>query len=247
VQSTQAKIRSALVHYVDPAWAPEGWTRLAASAEDELRSAAPGSDLQLAWARTLAAATRTPEHVALVRGLLAGTETVPGLAVDTDLRWTLLAALVAVGAAGPDEIEAELSRDPTAAGQRRAATARALRPTEEAKAEAWRLATEDDELPNAMNEAVIAGFFHPAQAELTAPYVQPYFAVIPDVWERRTSEPAQNVVVGLFPGLASTEVIDRAEAFLADPANPPALRRLVAEGRDDALRALRAQARDAAN
>jgi aminopeptidase N len=246
VQSTQAKIRSALVHYVDPAWAPEGWTRLAASAEDELRSAAPGSDLQLAWARTLAAATRTPEHVALVRGLLAGTETVPGLAVDTDLRWTLLAALVAVGAAGPDEIEAELSRDPTAAGQRRAATARALRPTEEAKAEAWRLATEDDELPNAMNEAVIAGFFHPAQAELTAPYVQPYFAVIPDVWERRTSEPAQNVVVGLFPGLASTEVIDRAEAFLADPANPPALRRLVAEGRDDALRALRAQARDAA-
>ena len=246
VQSTQAKIRSALVHYVDPAWAPEGWTRLAASAEDELRSAAPGSDLQLAWARTLAAATRTPEHVALVRGLLAGTETVPGLAVDTDLRWTLLAALVAVGAAGPDEIEAELSRDPTAAGQRRAATARALRPTAEAKAEAWRLATEDDELPNAMNEAVIAGFFHPAQAELTAPYVQPYFAVIPDVWERRTSEPAQNVVVGLFPGLASTEVIDRAEAFLADPANPPALRRLVAEGRDDALRALRAQARDAA-
>ena len=246
VQSTQAKIRSALVHYVDPAWAAEGWRRLAASAEDQLRSAAPGSDLQLAWARTLAAATRTPEHVALVRGLLAGTETVPGLAVDTDLRWTLLAALVAVGAAGPDEIEAELSRDPTAAGQRRAATARALRPTAEAKAEAWRLATEDDELPNAMNEAVIAGFFHPAQAELTAPYVQPYFAVIPDVWERRTSEPAQNVVVGLFPGLASTEVIDRAEAFLADPANPPALRRLVAEGRDDALRALRAQARDAA-
>jgi aminopeptidase N len=246
VQSTQAKIRSALVHYVDPAWAAEGWARLAASAEDQLRSAAPGSDLQLAWARTLAAATSTPEHVALVRGLLAGTETVPGLAVDTDLRWTLLAALVAVGAAGPDEIEAELSRDPTAAGQRRAATARALRPTAEAKAEAWRLATEDDELPNAMNEAVIAGFFHPAQAELTAPYVQPYFTVIPDVWERRTSEPAQNVVVGLFPGVASTEVIDRAEAFLADPANPPALRRLVAEGRDDALRSLRGQARDAA-
>jgi aminopeptidase N len=246
VQSIQAKIRSALVHYVDPAWAAEGWTRLAASAEDQLRAAAPGSDLQLAWARTLAAATRTPEHVALVRGLLAGTETVAGLAVDTDLRWTLLAALVAVGAAGPDEIEAELSRDPTAAGQRRAATARALQPTAAAKAEAWRLATEDDELPNAMNEAVIGGFFHPAQTELIEPYVQPYFAVIPDVWERRTSELAQNVVVGLFPDSASTEVVDRAEAFLADPANPPALRRLVAEGRDDAIRSLRGQARDAA-
>jgi aminopeptidase N len=246
VQSIQGKIRSALANYVDPAWAPVGWAQLAELAVQQLRAAAPGSDLQLAWARTLAAATRMPAHVALVRGLLDGTETVPGLAVDTDLRWTLLSALVAVGAVGPDGIEAELDRDPTAAGQRRAATARALQPTAEAKAEAWRLATEDDELPNAMNEAVIAGFFHPAQAELTAPYVQPYFTVIPDVWERRTSEPAQNVVVGLFPGVASTEVIDRAEAFLADPANPPALRRLVAEGRDDALRSLRGQARDAA-
>ena len=246
VQSIQSKIRSALVHYVDPAWAPEGWSRLAALAEEQLRAAAPGSDLQLAWARTLAAATRTPAHVALVRGLLDGTETVPGLAVDTDLRWTLLSALVAVGAAGDDAIEAELDRDPTAAGQRRAATARALRPTAAAKAEAWRLATEDDELPNAMNEAVIGGFFHPAQTELTEPYVQPYFAVIPDVWERRTSELAQNVVVGLFPDAPSTDVVDRAEAFLADPANPPALRRLVAEGRDDAVRSLRGRARDAA-
>jgi aminopeptidase N len=245
VQSIQAKIRSALVHYVDPVWAADGWTRLAALAEDQRRSAAPGSDLQLAWARTLAAATCTPEHVALVRGLLAGTETVPGLAVDTDLRWTLLSALVAVGAAGLDEIEAELSRDPTAAGQRRAATARALRPKAEAKAEAWRLATEDDQLPNAMHEAIIGGFFHPARLELTEPYVEPYFAVIADVWERRTSELAQNVVVGLFPELASIDVVERAETFLADPANPPALRRLVAEARDDTVRALRGQARDA--
>jgi aminopeptidase N len=97
-----------------------------------------------------------------------------------------------------------------------------------------------------VNEAVIAGFFHPAQIELTEPYVQPYFAVIPGVWERRTSELAQNVVVGLFPQFASGEVVDRAEMFLADEANPPALRRLVAEGRDDTARSLRGRARDAA-
>jgi aminopeptidase N len=183
--------------------------------------------------------------VAVVRGLLDGTGAVSGLSVDTDLRWTLLSALVAVGAAGADEIEAELDRDPTAAGQRRAATARALRPTAEAKAEAWRLATEDDELPNAMNAAIIAGFYHPAQTELTEPYVEPYFAVIPGVWERRTSELAQSVVVGLFPDSASTAVVELAETFLADPDNPPALRRLVAEGRDDTVRSLRDRARDA--
>jgi aminopeptidase N len=246
VQSIQAKIRSALTHYVDPAWAPEGWAALARVAEQELRAAEPGSDLQLAWVRTLAAATRSPEQVAVLRGLLDGSAPVPGLTVDTDLRWTLLSALVAVGAAGTDEIEAEQGRDPTAAGQRRAATARALRPTAAAKAEAWRLAVEDDELPNAINEAIIGGFFHPTQTELTAPYQEPYFAMIPDVWARRSTDPAQAVVVGLFPDAATPELVERAEAFLADPGNPPALRRLVAEGRDDMLRSLRGRARDTA-
>jgi aminopeptidase N len=40
--------------------------------------------------------------------------------------------------------------------------------------------------------------------------------------------------------------VDAAEEFLADPANPPALRRLVAEGRDDTVRSLRGRSRDAA-
>jgi aminopeptidase N len=70
--------------------------------------------------------------------------------------------------------------------------------------------------------------------------------VIRDVWERRTSEIAQNVVVGLFPDSVSAETVTAADAFLADGSVPPALRRLVAEGRDDVLRALRARERDAA-
>jgi aminopeptidase N len=246
VQSLQLKLRSTLDRFADPAWAPAGWTRLASLAAQALRTAEPGSDHQLAWTRTFAAAARTPEHVAVLRGLLDGSQTVPGLAVDADLRWSLLQALVALGAAGDAEIEAELDRDPTASGQRRAATTRALRPTAAAKAEAWRLATEDDELPNAINEAIIGGFHHCAQKELTAPYVEPYFAVIEDVWERRTSEIAQNVVIGHFPAAITPETVGAADAFLAGTAIPPALRRLVSEGRDDVQRALRARARDAA-
>ena len=246
VQSIQTKIRTALAVYSDPARAADGWRRLAEKSLEQVRAAEPGSDLQLAWVRTLAGATRDPEHVAVLRGLLDGSAPVPGLTVDAELRWTLVSALVAVGAAGDAEIEAELERDPTASGRRRYETARALRPTAEAKAEAWRRATEDDALPNAINEAIIAGFAHPAQEELVAPYREPYFAVIGEVWERRTSEIAQNVVVGLFPDEMSREVVDAAETFLADPAVPPALRRLVAEGRDDTVRGLAGRARDAA-
>jgi aminopeptidase N len=246
VQSIQGKIRSALARYADPAWAPTGWAAFADVALRALRAAAAGSDVQLAWARTFAAAARTEEHAAVLRGLLDGSGAVDGLAVDADLRWTLLSGLVAIGAAGPADIDAELALDPTASGQRRAATARALVPTAEAKAEAWRRATEDDELPNAINEAIIAGFHHPAQTALTAPYTARYFAVVPEVWERRTSEIAQNVVVGLFPDAVSADVVAAAEDFLADPARPPALSRLVAEGRDDTVRSLAGRARDAA-
>ena len=167
--------------------------------------------------------------------------------VDTELRWTLLhGAGRARAPPASDEIEAELDRDPTAAGQRARRHRAGAAADAGAKAEAWRLATEDDELPNAINEAIIGGFSHPAQTALTRAYREPYFEVIADVWTRRTSEMAQNVVVGLFPDEARRPRSSRrAEAFLAGPDVPPALRRLVAEGRDDALRALRGRARDA--
>jgi aminopeptidase N len=148
-----------------------------------------------------------------------------------------------------DDIAAELDRDPSAAGQRHATICRTLQPTAEAKAEAWRLAVEDDSLANAMQEAVIAGFAHRTQGELVKPYVQRYFAEVRGVWERRTSELAQNVVIGLFPTWTSTiahETVDAADAFLAEPDVPSALRRLVSEGRADVLRALNARAADRA-
>jgi aminopeptidase N len=212
-----------------------------------LQSVAPGSDHQLAWVHALLGAMRTDEQIAYVRGLLDGRTTLDGLAVDDELRWSIVAALSGLGAIGPDDIAAELERDPSAAGQRHAARARALQPTPEAKAEAWRLAVDDDSLPNAMQEAVIYGFAHPTQGGLVAPYVERYFADIRDVWDRRTSELAQNVVVGLFPTWTSTitpATLEAADAFLAGDHLPTALRRLVSEGRADVQRALTAREAD---
>ncbi len=246
VQSIHGRLRGALNRFADPAWAPEGWAELANLAERAMRTAAPGSDLQLAWTRTFAAAARTPQHVALVRGILDGTELLPGLAVDTELRWSLLSALVAVGAAADRDIDLELERDVTASGQRRAATARALRPTPEAKAAAWQLATAATELPNAIVESIIGGFYHPAQHALTEPFVQRYFDTIGEVWVQRSGEMARSIVVGLYPDAISDSAVAAADAFLADASVAPALRRLVSEGRDDVQRALRARQRDAA-
>jgi aminopeptidase N len=249
MQSLTRQALRALEIYADPSWAPQGYQALAAVARDALRAAAPGSDYQLAWAHALLGSTTGDEDVAFLRGLLEGRDVPDGLAVDEELRWSIVQTLSALGAFSRGEIEAELERDPSAAGQRSAATARALQPTAEAKAEAWRLAVEDDSLANAMQEAVIAGFAHRTQGPLVAPYVQRYFAEVRGVWDRRTSELAQNVVVGLFPTWSSTvdeATVEAADSFLADQEVPAALRRLVGEGRADVLRALAARAADRA-
>jgi aminopeptidase N len=245
VSSVQRQVRTALTLYTDQDGVEALWVRWADKAEQALRAAAPGSDHQLAWAQAFLGCARTAPHAATARAFLSDDPGVPGLVVDTDLRWSTLQALAAMGAATEEDISRELDRDGSAAGQRSAATARALLPSAAAKAEAWRLAVEDDSVPNAMQEAVIAGFAHPLQGDLLVPYRQKYFDSVADVWRRRTSELAQNVVVGLFPSWVSTiddETVRAADDFLARPDLPSALARLVSEGRADVARAKDARA-----
>jgi aminopeptidase N len=246
VQALLARVQSALASYADPRWAETGWRALADKALAALEAAEPGSDTQLQWSRTFAGAARTDEHAAVLRGLLDGSRTFEGLAVDADARWAFLHGLVAMGAAGDAGIDAEEARDATATGQRRAATARALRPSAESKEETWRRAFTDDTLPNAVHEAMLQGFWHPAQRELTAGYVERYFADIRPLWDRRPGEIAKNAVQYLFPPVVELRTVTAADSWLAGGDNPAPLRRLVAEGRDGIARALRARERDAA-
>jgi len=247
LQTLNAQALRAVQIYADPDWAPQGYQLLAVNAVTAMWESAPGSDHQLAWAHAFFATARSFEHTNEIRALYTGDNVPPGLALDTELRWAIVQALSARGAISDAEIEAELERDPSATGKRHAVTARAVAPTPDAKAEAWRLAVEDDSVPNATQRAAIVGFARTVRDELLVPYVGRYFADIPDVWARRTSELAQNVVVGLFPNWPSTVSTDtlRAVDEFLEPTNlPAALRRLVSEGRADVVRALAARAAD---
>ncbi|GAB3435737.1 aminopeptidase N [Actinophytocola sediminis] len=245
VQRLLLQAQTAIAAYADPSWTAQGWQLLTDRLLSLASSVPPGSDHQLALVNALAGSVLDDAKVAVVRGWLDGSAPLAGLVVDTDLRWRLLHALVAHGAATEQEVEDALTADSTATGNRHAERARALRPTEEAKAEAWRRAVHDDELPNAINESIIAGFAHPAQRALLTSYVPRYFADVADVWRRRSSERAQPVATGLFPSWAITQdTVDAADAWLAEHTDPPALRRLVSEGRAGILRALAARATD---
>ena len=249
LQSITRQSLRAVDIYADPAWSPTGYGQLADQALSELYAAAPSSDHQLAWAHAFLGAARGDQQTTIIADLLSGAKSVDGLVLDDELRWAFVQALSARGAFSAEQIADEERRDPTAAGMRHAATARALEPSEAAKAEAWRLAVEDDTLANATQLAVIVGFPNQGYDGLMDRYVTRYFDRVEDVWHRRTSELAQNVVTGMFPSWASAidpKTLAAADGFLGRSQLPAALRRLVSEGRADVARALKARETDAA-
>ncbi|WP_028926390.1 aminopeptidase N [Pseudonocardia acaciae] len=243
VQRLLLQAQTAVASYAEPGWAAEsGWPMITDALLGMARAAEPGSDGQLVAVNSLTGSVLDDAKLDVLAGWLAGTDVLDGLVVDTDLRWRLLQALVAHGRAGEAEIAAEQERDATSAGERQAERARSLVPTAEAKERAWQRAVHDDTLPNAVSDAIISGFSHPAQRGLLAPYTERYFAEVADVWKRRTSERAQPVVLGLFPSWAvDKDTVDAADAWLASESHPPALRRLVSEGRAGVVRALAAR------
>jgi aminopeptidase N len=227
----------------DPAYVPEGMALLAAEGIALLLAAGPGSDLQLAWARLLSWTATTPGQLDFVASLLDGSTEVPGLAVDTELRWQLLQRLAAGGRAGDAEIDDELARDPTDAGHRHALGCRARIPDAEHKAAAWRQVAESADLGLEGSVEVARSFNMAEHTQLLAPYTEKYFAQLPAIWAARAG--LLRVLVGgeLFPySAASPELLDRIAEFLASPDIDHALARVVIEGRDVAEKALQSRA-----
>jgi len=243
--------QTALSSYAHPQWAQsEGWPAFADRLLELARAAVAGSDHQLAFVNALCTSLLSTRHVVVLADLLDHDPAelgLAGLSIDTDLRWRIVTALAAAGeidADGPATpfIDAEVQRDPTAAGKRFGAQASAARPQAAVKESAWKTVTEDDALANITARSMIAGFAKPGQAELLKPFGARYFAAIRGIWERRSSEVAQTVVIGLYPSWdISGDGIAAADAFLADPELPAALRRLVLEGRAGIERSLRAR------
>jgi len=243
VQRVLSQVSTALASYADPAWAEQtGYPRYAEALLKLAGTAPPGSDAQLAAVGGLTTTRLTAEQLDLLQGWRDGTAPLEGLQVDTDMSWSLLGALVAHGRAGAAEIDAAKKADPTASGERRATGAGAL--LRDGKAELWDRLMHDDGMANALQDAAIGSFVHPAQRALLEPFTEPYFAEIAEVWERRSSEVAQKCAVGLFPRWSiSQQVIDRAIEWESQQ-HPPSLNRLVSEGRSSMERALAARSKD---
>src|SRR6266487_1953748 len=244
----QTVLRQAVLaarRFTDPAKRIATLDRVATALRDKLNTAPPGSDAQVAHAQMLATVAISAADLNLLAGLLDGSVTIDGLAVDTDLRWQLLHRLVSCGMAGEDAIDAEHDRDRTDAGERYTAWCMASIPDPAAKEAAWTQIVSGN-LPSAVFRAAINGFNDGDQEELVAPFAARFFEVVADRWRAWTTDVAQYFAEHGYPILVITpEAIATADEYIASTDPPPALRRLLSEGRDGVARALRCRQRDA--
>ena len=247
VASVLRQAQTAVNLYADPARRDQLAQRWEQGVRALLGSAAGGSDHQLALLRSYASAAGSAEAQDFLAGLLDGSQSLDDLAVDTDLRWTLVSALARTGRFGDDDIDAELARDDTISGREQAAAARAMRPDVAAKKRAWEDAVVRDDVPNETQRSIAAAFQIPGQDDVLEPYVEAFLERAATVWEDKGTSRATSVLIYMFPrALVRRDILERVDDWLTTTTANPAARRLIGEGRADLDRALRAQQRDAA-
>lgn len=247
VRTTLAQLQLAANSYVAPATREAARERVADGLWELAQAAEAGSDSQLQFVTAFASAAATPALVETVRALREGETVLDGLDIDTDLSWQLLVALAAGGAATAADIDEARAADNTAKGGEFAAQAKAALPSREAKQDAWSALIDRADAPNTIVRSAALGFTHPATVDVLAEFVGPYFEMLLPIWESRSYQIAQYLIVGLYPSaLANVELRDATRAWLsANKDAAPALRRLVSENLAGVERALAVQERDA--
>ena len=244
------KIPSSTALAVNRYSAPTNRAALKAEWEQGLRGllldAEAGSDHQLTFARSYASAAHSDAAYDDLQGLLDGTFTVEGLAVDQDFRWELITALARGGRLDDAGIDAELGRDNTISGKEKAAAARVAQPTAAAKATGW-AAIVDPATPNETSREMVFSIFRSDQDEVVEPYVEKFLDAAHTIIDTLGFHKASVVLEYGFPlAVGSPAVVARLDEWLAASTDAPTgAVRYVGEARADIARALAAQERDA--
>ncbi|HEU4948924.1 MAG TPA: aminopeptidase N [Kribbella sp.] len=210
--------------------------RLAEVVASRLGTVPAGSSLQLAVARSVVVTT---DDTALLQGWLDGSGVPEGLAIDADMRWMIMLQLSRLGAISDAEIDAELELDKSSEGIVHATRCRAALPTPAAKERAWSLITTDADVANYELYAACEGFWHPTHLEVTAPYVDRYFAEIAGTGKFRSGWVVNRTAQLAFPKVVIDErIVALAANLTADDSVAAGIRRSVGDEADDLRRAL---------
>jgi aminopeptidase N len=197
---------------------------------------APTSAVRLAAVRVLIG---SGTDAAELLGWLAGDGGTAGIEVDLDLRWRLLIRLASLGAVDRPELQRQLDAQTTGEAKVHHTQALASLPDEEAKAFAWDRFSGAVEASNYELAAAGHGMWHRGQEELTAPYVDRYFAEVAGTVKVRSGWLLADAAREFFPRLCvHRSAVDAARGVLADRSLDLSLRRALVDETDDLSRAV---------
>jgi aminopeptidase N len=241
VEAVIANTSAALARYVPEEVKDEQTTFWVETAWETLK-AAGSPDAKIIWARTLLGTAARSEHLELAARLADGKETVPGLSIDQDMRWTVATRHAAYGRPGAAErLAAEVARDPSDRGQRAKLRADVSAPDAAGKAVAWERINGEGYGSLYLTNAAMSGFNWSHQRAMLEPYAYRFFEVVPTTFREKDKEFATDYFRSLFPGYrVERPVLERSQALLDGPgAELPVFVRTVREVNDDLLRAIR--------
>jgi aminopeptidase N len=142
--------------------------------------------MRIVWFRTARSLAETAEGREVLKQLLAGTVSVPGVQLRPLDRWNMVDALIALSDPDADKVfAAERQRDHTGDGLKYAYVAEAAHPDAVTKTKYF-----DDYLHNAARpedwvEQSLTAFNYWNQSEITSPYLKPALEALPQVKRER--------------------------------------------------------------
>jgi aminopeptidase N len=212
-EDTERRTIDWLMSAVVPLAGPDASSRVHAAAREKLRAVDDGSEHQLAAFRLVVATSTDTEAL---EGWAGGAGLPAGVALDLNLRWRSLVRLATLGAVDLERLDRELAAEPTGDARVAHAKARASMPTAEAKAWAWSCFTGETDVANYELEAAGLGLWRGGQEAVTAPYVDRYFADLPDTVKVRSGWMLADAAQYFFPATSLEEsTLARARALIA--------------------------------
>ncbi len=224
----------------DPGVATQFKVRLVDTVIDQLKRSEPGSDRQLPLFRILADDAVHPKQIGFIEGLLAGEIALPGFQMTNGRKWQLVLAL-----AGHSQVRAEqwakrvAAEDKSVQARNAQLTLAAMAPEPEHKQALWRQITEDAKLSLGEVTAIASGLFPKHQPEFIHQYIQPFFQVLPRLYQEREYAWVDRFVRLLFPDRGFEATVTAAHSFLEQKQTDPTLSRMVAGSLDDLERDIR--------
>ena len=180
------------------------------------------------------ATAQTPTALAALDAMLDGTDAA-GAPLRAPTRWAIVTTLVARAVPSADErLSAEVQRDSTTEGKRRAFVAGAARPDSATKARYWSRYFGDRELNEDWVTASLRSFHEPGQNHLTRQFLVPALDSLPWIQRNRRIFFLGNWVGATMDGQHSAGALSDVDAMLRRRRTlPQNLREKILQARDE--------------